>query len=40
MKTKSKTDESENIGKSAAEIAKLKAEIAQLKIDREILKKA
>jgi len=40
MKTKSKTNESENNSKSAAEIAKLKAEIERLKTDREILKKA
>ena len=40
MKTKSKTSESDNNSKSAAEIAKLKAEIERLKTDREILKKA
>jgi transposase len=40
VKTKSKTSESENSIKSAAEIAKLKAEIERLKTDREILKKA
>ncbi len=40
MMAKSKTNESENNSKSAAEIAKLKAEIERLKTDREILKKA